>query len=150
METGNRRQETGKTIFVLTFGLLSIVATGYWPSASGIEFENVYVRVAAKGMTSAAYFKISNSSQIADTLFGVKADFADMAHLHQSFRKNGMVGMKPVEFIIVPAKSSVVFKPGGYHVMLMNLKQDLKTGMKVKFILIFKHAGEVELSAPVK
>jgi copper(I)-binding protein len=150
METGNWRQETGRIILILTFVLTGIAAYGLQHPAPSLKIENAYVRVAAQGMMSAAYFKISNSSDIPDTLYGVKADFAEMAQLHRSFRKNGMVGMNEVKLVVIPAKSSVVFKPGGYHVMLMNVKQDLKTGMRVRFRLMFKHSGQIEVESPVK
>ncbi|MCL5738555.1 MAG: copper chaperone PCu(A)C [Bacteroidetes bacterium] len=101
-------------------------------------------------MMSAAYFKIVNTSDKPDTLYGVKADFAEMAQLHESFRNDGMVGMKQVRFVIVPAKSSFEFKPGGYHVMLMNVKEDLKVGKKVTLRLLFKHGGTVKVAVPVR
>ncbi|MFZ1083311.1 MAG: copper chaperone PCu(A)C [Candidatus Kryptoniota bacterium] len=116
----------------------------------GINVENAYVRAAAEQMTSAAYFKIVNSSDQADTLYDVKAGFAEMAQLHESFHKNGMVGMKQIYFVVVPAKSSVEFKPGGYHVMVMNVKEDLKIGTTVRLELLFKHGGTVEVNADVK
>lgn len=104
----------------------------------------------AEGMMSAAYFKIVNSSDMSDTLYDVRADFTDMAMLHETFRNNGMVGMKEVDFVVVPAHDSIEFKPGGYHVMLMDVKEDLKVGTKVKFELFFKKSGTIEVSAPVK
>jgi hypothetical protein len=112
--------------------------------------EKAYVRTAAKGMTSAAYFKTVNNSDTADTLYDVKADFTDMAMLHETFRDNGMVGMKEVDFVAVPARDSIEFKPGGYHVMLMNVKEALKTGMNVELELLFKHGGTIKVDAIVK
>ena len=150
METRNWRQETGRIILILTFVLTGIAAYGLQHPVASLKIENAYVRVAAEGMMSAAYFKISNTTDIPDALYNVKADFAMMAQLHESFRKNGMVGMKQVKFVVVPGKSSVVFKPGDYHVMLMSVKQDLKTGMRVHFRLMFKHGGQIEVEAPVK
>jgi hypothetical protein len=112
--------------------------------------ERAYVRTAAKGMTSAAYFKIVNNSDTADTLYDVKTDFTDMAMLHETFRDNGMVGMKEVDFVVVPARDSIEFKPGGYHVMLMDVKEDLKADSKVKLELLFRHGGTVKVNADVK
>ncbi len=130
--------------------LLLLSAAGPRSAVSGIKVENAYVRTAASGMTSAAYFKIANSSSEADTLYDVRAEFCEMAQLHKSFRKNGMVGMKQVDFVVVPAGSSVEFKPGGYHVMLMGLKNDLRIGSKLKIRLMFRHARVVEANAVVK
>jgi len=150
MEKCSRKQEMGKKAFIVVFGTLSIIAFGFQSSNSNIKIENAYIGVAAKGMTGAVYFKISNSSDSPDTLYQVNADFAMMAQLHESFRKNGMTGMKGIRDVVIPAKSIVVFKPGGYHVMLMNVKQDLKTGMKFGLMLMFRQAGKIEITAPVK
>jgi periplasmic copper chaperone A len=157
MKTGKRRQEAGKEFFgfmpvllLISLVAFQIPAPGGQSPVPGIKIENPYIRVAAQGMTSAGYFKISNSSDEADTLYAVKADFSMMAQLHESFRKNGMVGMKEIKFVVIPAKSSVTFKPGGYHVMLMKVEYDLKPGMKVHIFLMFRHAGEIEIDVPVK
>ncbi|HQT92881.1 MAG TPA: copper chaperone PCu(A)C [Candidatus Kryptobacter bacterium] len=116
----------------------------------GLAIKNASVGVAAKGMSSAAFFRIVNNSGAADTLYGVKAEFAEMAQLHESFRKDGMVGMRPVKFVVIPAKSSFYFKHGGYHVMLMNVKENLKPGCKVKLELLFRRAGVITVEATVK
>ncbi len=116
----------------------------------GIEIDSANVGVAAKGMSSAAFFKIVNNSDEADTLYGVRADFAEMTQLHESYRKDGMVGMRPIKFIVVRAKSSFYFKHGGYHVMLMNVKENLEAGMNVRLELFFRRAGAVTVEAIVK
>ena len=116
----------------------------------GLAIKNASVGVAAKGMSSAAFFRIVNNSAEADTLYGVKAEFAEMAQLHESFRKDGMVGMRPVKFVAIPAKSSFYFKHGGYHVMLMNVKEDLRAGTTVKLELLFRRAGAITVEAEVK
>lgn len=116
----------------------------------GLAIRNATVGVAAQGMSSAAFFRIVNNSEEADTLYGVRAGFAEMAQLHESFRKDGMVGMRPVKFVVIPAKSSFYFKHGGYHIMLMNVIEDLKSGDKVKLELLFKRAGVITVEAAVK
>jgi len=149
-ETEGRIPGTMLVLLLLALSSFRIQASGLRPPVSGIKIENAYIRVAAKGMTTAGYFLISNSLDAPDTLYAVKADFAKMAQLHESFRKNGMVGMKEVKFVVIPAKSSFTFKPGGYHIMLMNVEYDLKAGMKARILLMFKQAGEIELEVPVK
>ncbi|MGO9482464.1 MAG: copper chaperone PCu(A)C [Candidatus Kryptoniota bacterium] len=130
--------------------LLVLLVIGFRPPVSGIKVENVYVRVASRGMTSAAYFTIVNSSEMPDTLYDVNADFTEMAMLHETVRNNGMVGMKEVDFVVVPARDSIDFKPGGFHIMLMDVKQDLKVGASVNFELFFRHEGMVKVKAVVK
>ncbi len=133
-------------MIALLISILMLTPAGH----SGISIKDATVGVAAKGMSSAGFFEIVNDSDMPDTLYGVKASFADMAQLHESFRKDGMVGMRPVKFVAVPAKSTFFFKHGGHHVMLMNVKEDLKAGDKVKLELLFKRAGTITVEATVK
>ncbi len=117
---------------------------------SQLRIEHASVGVAAKGMSSAAFFTVVNESDVADTLYGVKAEFAGMAQLHESFSKDGMVGMRPVRFVVIGAKSSVTFKHGGYHVMIMDVKENLRAGRKVKLELLFRRAGALIVEATAK
>lgn len=103
--------EKQKTGLMFLYSILVLAFTGVSGPQNGIKVENAFVRTAAKGMTSAAYFKIVNSADISDTLYDVEADFTDMAMIHETFRKNGMVGMKQVDFVIIPARDSIEFKP---------------------------------------
>jgi copper(I)-binding protein len=62
----------------------------------------------------------------------------------------GINGLKRVGFVVVRARDNIEFKPGGYHVMLMNVKKDLMGGIKVRFWLTFKQDEQIEVDAPVK
>jgi copper(I)-binding protein len=120
------------------------------PRVPEVRVKAAYVIPAPKGTTSGAFFTIVNSSSAQDTLYKVEADFAESAQLHESVKGNGMIGMKQVRFVSIPPKSSIKFEPGGYHVMLIGVKQDLKIGMKVTFKLVFKHGGKVVVNAVVR
>ena len=135
------------SILPLIFILMN---TGFHHGPSEIKITKAYVRVATKGMTTAAYLKITNLSALPDTLYGVEADFAGMAQLHESFRKDGIVGMRPVNFLVIPGRSSVEFKPGYYHIMLMDVKKDLKIGKTAKFELRFRRNGKIGVVGTVK
>jgi len=50
----------------------------------------------------------------------------------------------------IPAGEQVVFEPGGYHVMLINLQRDLIDGETISLNLKFKNAGEIRLEVPVR
>jgi copper(I)-binding protein len=73
-----------------------------------------------------------------------------MVQMHETFNKNGMMGMRRVKAIPIQAESTLEFKPGGYHVMVMNLKMDMKKGDSAQFTLHFKYAGNIKVTAPVK
>ena len=131
-------------IFLILISLLNFSYSGK------LEVKDGWVRPAGKGMNTAFYFKAINNSNKADTLLSVKSDVAKMVQMHETFSKNGMMGMRQVKAIPIKSKSTLEFKPGGYHVMVMNLKKDLKKGSLAEFTLHFKYAGDVTVKAPVK
>jgi periplasmic copper chaperone A len=131
-------------IFLILISLLNFISPG------NLQVKDGWIRPAGKGMNTAFYFKAINNSDKADTLLFVNSGVAKMVQMHETFNKNGMMGMRQVKAIPIPAKSTLEFKPGGYHVMVMNLKKDLKKGDSAEFTLHFKFAGDITVRAPVK
>ena len=77
-------------------------------------------------------------------LTGVKSAAAETAEVHQMKMENGMMRMRAVPSLELPAGKRVKLEPGGYHVMLFDLKQSLVTGQKLKLELIFEDAAKRE------
>ena len=127
------------------------------PAAQGpaIVVMNPWVR-AVGGMggmdaTSALFMVIQNNGSAVDTLLKAESDAAGMVQIHISeINADGVSSMREVDGIEIPAGGSVELMPGGYHVMLMGLKRELKAGDTITFILTFKIAGTVTIEAPVK
>ncbi len=138
-------------------------------STTAITVENAWARPAsgsAGGMTSAAYFTLQHSGGEADALISVSTDVAGKAELHEtvamdgntsgmdhsmhSSRGSGVMKMQAVQKVPVPAGGSVEFKPGGLHVMLMDLKRDLKNGDRFKLTLNFEKGGQQTVEVTVK
>lgn len=102
------------------------------------------------GSVSAAYMTIMNHGAITDRLTGAVSDVAGAVEIHQTTMQDDVMSMSPVEAIEVPANGQVELKPGGYHIMLIGLKQEIKVGDKVKLTLSFEKAGNVIIEAEVK
>ena len=115
-----------------------------------LKVENAWLRPAAKGMNSAMYFKIVNNSSKPDTLYKAASSTAELVQIHETFKKNGLMGMREVKFIVIKPHSTLTFKPGGYHVMFIKLKKDFKVKSKEEAELYFKNAGEIKVKAVVK
>jgi copper(I)-binding protein len=62
----------------------------------------------------------------------------------------GMMAMRPVDKIAIPAGKTVSLAPGGYHVMLLQLKNPLTTGQKFTLTLTFEKAGKVDVPVEVR
>ena len=114
-----------------------------------IKIENAYVRATAPGQPAAgAFMKIDNSGA-ADQLLSASSPAAGEVQLHQMSMEGNVMKMGQVKDIAVPANGSVDLKPGGYHIMLMNIKAPLRAGETVPVKLKFAKAGEVEVKLPV-
>ncbi len=113
------------------------------PNMQGSEKHN-------SASTSAIFLVIYNDTQKDDRLLGARTAVAEIVEIHETRMENDIMRMQQVEGIDLPARSKVELKPGGYHIMLINLKQDLKVGEKIPFTLIFEMQGEVNLEAEVR
>lgn len=104
------------------------------------------------GTTSASYMTIANSGSEPDALIAATTatDLVEAVELHTMIEEGGVMKMRPVEKIEVPANGEVMLKPGSFHVMFIGVKQELKPGDVVKLSLTFEKAGQVEVDAVVR
>ena len=106
--------------------------------------------VAESGPSSAVYFVIMNEGNEADALIGASTNMAKTAELHETLIKNDVAEMDPVARIDIPAHGRIEFKPGGYHLMLLGLTQELKVGETIKLTLQFEKSGTITLDVPIQ
>lgn len=105
-----------------------------------------------QGAVSAAYMVIENRGGQADRLISAATDAAGAVEIHQTtVDEAGVARMSPLpEGLDIPANSSVALEPGGYHVMLMDLQQDLVAGETLSLTLTFESGQEVVVEAEVR
>ena len=104
----------------------------------------------ADGGTSAVYVTLNNTGSQADALVSAASEVARVVELHEVKQESGVMKMRPVTSIPLPAGGTVELKPGGYHLMLLDLKHDLKAAEKVPVTLRFEHGGELRIEAAVR
>jgi hypothetical protein len=97
------------------------------------------------------YLTIENKGAAVDRLLGGATDVAGKIEVHEMSMKDGVMIMRPLDqgLAIDPGKT-VKLAPGGYHLMLMDLKAGLKQGDKVPLTLQFEKAGKVQVSFDVQ
>jgi periplasmic copper chaperone A len=97
------------------------------------------------------YLTIENKGSAPDRLVGGSGDIAAKVEVHEMAMNNGVMTMRPLDkgLTIEPGKT-VKLSPGGYHLMLFDLKGPLKQGDKVPVTLEFEKAGKVKLSLDVQ
>ena len=134
--------------------LLILMFASIWISGctgrSSLKIDNVWARPGLSGNNSAAFFVIDNNQSTPDRLLSASGDVAASIEVHKSVMEGGVMKMQPQEFVEVPANSTVEFKPGSYHVMLVNLNKDLKTGDRFELTLQFEKSGAKTIQVTVK
>jgi hypothetical protein len=97
------------------------------------------------------YLTIENKGTAPDRLIGGSSDVAAKVQVHQMTMNNGVMTMRPLEggVVIEPGKT-IKLAPGGYHLMLFDLKSPLKQGDKLPVTLEFEKAGKVSIVLDVQ
>lgn len=103
-------------------------------------------------MAGAVYVLIENQGNEADRLIGASSAAAKTVEIHESYMdENGVMGMRPLEGgLEIPAGNKAELKPGGYHIMLIDLVQPLEAGAKITVTLQFEKSGEIALEAEIR
>ncbi len=102
----------------------------------------------ATAQTGGAYLVVHDST--ADQIIGFSTPIAATAELHQSRMHDGVMEMRPVASLPVGPGHDAILAPGGYHVMLMGLKQPLKPGDHFPLTVTFAKAGAVTTDVTVE
>ena len=143
---------------VLALSLLWILAAceSQTPAVPKLRAENVWSRPAMAmghemGVTGVVYMTLVNEGRGADRLIGAQTDVGTTAELHQTTMEGAVMKMKPVSNgIEIPAGGQVELKPGGYHMMLINLRRNLKLGDRFAVTLKFEKSGTMTVEAEVR
>ncbi len=97
------------------------------------------------GVISAMYLTISNDRGQAVQLTAVETSIAEVIEIHQTENQNGLMRMQPVQAVEIPAGGTVEFAPGGHHVMLIDITEQLDAGDTISATLVFNTGERIEL-----
>jgi copper(I)-binding protein len=123
------------------------------PALAQVTVSDAWVRGTVPGQkATGAFMSLKSASDAA--LVSASSPVAGIVEIHEMAMEGGVMKMRAVPKLPLPAGKPVELKPGGYHVMLMDLKQQLKEGDTVPVTLAFtdKDGKRVsqEVKAPVK
>jgi copper(I)-binding protein len=159
--TGTKMENVMKSSLMLRgmLGALAIAALGLIApvhaesvKAGDLVISQPWTRATAGGAkVGGGYLTIENKGATADKLVGGSTEAAAKLEVHQMSTTNGVMKMHPVEggLVIEPGKT-VKLAPGGYHLMLVDLKHPFKQGEKVPVTLQFEKAGKVDVTLDVQ
>jgi periplasmic copper chaperone A len=139
-----------KGILVVVLALASLLSGCAAPGSRGVEVREAWARPAAQGGNGAVYFTIENQSSEADELIGVASDIAQAMEIHESKMNGDVMEMRQLESVPLGPGAEVKFEPGGLHVMLIGLRQDLQAGDEIEITLHFKKHPDASVTVPIQ
>jgi copper(I)-binding protein len=134
------------SVFIASaFIATTVFASGNEVKVGNLKIENPQARatVPAQKM-SGGFLKIENKGG-ADRLLSASSPASKTMELHTMSMEGNVMKMREVKAIDIPANGTVELKPGGLHLMFIDLKSQLKPGLSVPVKLKFEKAGEVEV-----
>lgn len=147
-----KRLLAGLASAVLLVGALTASAQAQEVKAGDLVISQAWTRATPGGAkVGGGYLTIENKGTAPDRLVGGSAEVAGKIEVHEMATTNGVMTMRALDkgLAIEPGKT-VKLAPGGYHLMLMELKSPLKQGDKVPVTLQFEKAGKVNVSLDVQ
>ncbi len=120
-------------------------------TVGGLKIDHPWARATpGQAKNGAAYLVIHSSEAADDRLVAAATDVAQRVELHNHLNVDGVMQMREVEGIDVPAGGMATLKPGSFHVMLMGLKAPLKEGESFPLTLTFEKAGSTTVEVNVE
>ena len=129
--------------------LLLLLPTLAFADTAPIQVRNAWSRAMPAGAVGVVYLTATDTGP-PDTLFGVASPIATTASLHESFSDSGVMKMRPVASLPIADGKPITLQPGGYHIMLMGLKQALVAGQSFPLTLNFAKAGSITVNVAVQ
>jgi len=116
-----------------------------------LHVSNPFARATPPGAKVAgAFMSIENQGKEADRLVSITSPAAGVVAIHEMAMNGGVMTMHAVQGIDLKPGATVELRPGGYHVMLEDLKQPLKQGDQIPLLLTFEKAGAMEIKVKVE
>jgi len=115
----------------LALVLATLLSTPLW--AEPVDVNGAWVREPIPGRAmSAAFMQLNNPGSADKVLVSAKAEWAGNIEIHTHTNDNGVMRMREIESVIVPAGGSVSLQPGGLHLMLFNLQLPLNAPLELE------------------
>ena len=135
---------------VVAFLLVAVVGCAKEHSGDPIVVRDAWIREPPPRSPAAGYLVIENRGGEPVALVDVATEAAEQAEIHVMEYKDDRMTMRRVSELQVPAGEEVALKPGGTHLMLMELRRPLRDGGEVELVLRFSDGKERRIQMPVQ
>ena len=135
-----------KAVLAFSMALTSMLTLA---QTAAVKVDGAWARATVQGQKGTGAF-MSLTARDGAQLIGVSSPVAGVAEVHEMKMDGDVMKMRAVSSLDLPAGKKVELKPGGYHVMLMDLKAPLAKDSTVPVTLLFKDAKGVESKLELK
>lgn len=136
-------------MYLVTALILTTLSCGDPPAV--LTIENAWVRPNVPPVNiAAAYLVIHNPIDQPNALIAAETPSATITEMHVMTTDGNVMKMRKIDQIPIPAKGTTTLQPGGNHLMLIDLKNDLDPGDVVELLLTFKNGQKQIVQAHVK
>lgn len=130
---------------------LPLAANAHDYQLNALRIDHPFARATPPGArTGGAFFVLENRGPGADRLVSATSPVSGSVELHEMVLDAGVMKMHLIPGLELKPGARVELKPGGYHLMLLDLKQALKEGDRIPLTLTFEQAGKIDVSVWVE
>ena len=117
-----------------------------------VKIENSWARATLlhESANGAVFMTLTDTSGKGDMLVAASSPVAKTTELHVHKIVSGVIQMRPVSSLPIPAGGSITLQPGAEHVMLIGLKRPLREGETIPLQLVFTHSNIVETTVQIR
>lgn len=120
-------------------------------AADTVKVENPYARAVPPGQpNSASFMTLVNTADVDHSVMSASSPVAATVELHTHTNNNGVMEMRQIPQIDIPAKGRAELKPGGLHIMLIGLQQEMKIGESAPVTLTFEDGSTTTVDAAIQ
>jgi copper(I)-binding protein len=121
------------------------------PRAGALHVDNAWAAPTPGGVdVSAGYLTLVNDTSADDALVSASSPRAERVEVHEMTMQDGVMQMRAVGRLAIPAGESVDLAPSGRHLMFYGVAEPFAEGQTIPVRLTFEHAGEIDISLPVR
>ena len=135
---------------IVSFAIAVIVLLSACGGEKGIEVHSAWMRPTAQGNNGAVYFELHNHAATADELIGASSNAAEAVEIHESKMSGDVMEMNMIMSLPLEPYADIVFESGSLHLMLINLKQEVKLNDEIEVVLHFKNHEDITVHVQVK
>ena len=116
-----------------------------------LQVSHAWIRATPPGAeVAAAYLDVRNTGKEKDRLIGASTPAAERVELHVMSHEGGVMKMREVQGLDVPARKHLVLSPGGAHLMLVGPRKNFAKGQRIPLVLRFERGGDVNVQLEVR